>query len=87
MHELPPVRQVDTKVSTTASLSNAQCLVRVVLKRNIARAALFSEDVLDSVLELVRDWYDLHVCMAAFGPQSSDLEADCCSPVFRVHCA
>ena len=85
MHELSPVWQVDAEVPTTASFSNAQGLVRVVLERNVARPALFSEDVFDGVLELVRDWYDLDVCVAAFGTQSSDLEADCRSPVLRVH--
>ena len=87
MHELPPVWQVDAEVSTTASFSNAQGLVWIVLESDIARAALFSEDVFDGVLELVRDWYDLHMCVATFGTQSPDLEADCRSPVLRVHCA
>ena len=85
MHELPPIWQVDAEVSTTASFSNTQGLVRVVLERDIARAAFLSEDVSDSVLELVRDWYDLDVCVATFGAESPDLEADCRSPVLRVH--
>ena len=67
MHELPPVRQVDAEVPTATSFSNAQGLVWIVLERDIARTAFFPKDVFDGVLELIRDWYDLDVCVATFG--------------------
>jgi hypothetical protein len=83
MYHLPPVRQVHSEVSLTASLAHFQRRIRVCLEVHAQRAPLRCERLLDTVCEFERHGYGLHMRMPTPSAKPCDLEERSRGVVFR----